>query len=302
MPLDGQISYAELSDLCGLGESDTRRTLRAAISLRIFEEDSATGAVKHNAASKVLATTFGHDALGFFTEEYTPGALKLSETLRRFPNSEKAAESAIAIANNVGSDSDIFSAIGSNPQRVERLANAHSFITTVPETSLENFVHNVPWADGIGSLSDCPKVVVDVGGSNGDLCKSLLRAYPGIERAIVEDLPEVTALNATKRAAAPPEAVDFADRLEYRAYNFFNQQEAANADVFIFRTVLHDWPDSYVVQILRNQIPALRVGARILINDICIAASPQNMSTVVSQAQWYVLDSSCACAPHFFDH
>ena len=279
MPLDGQISYAELSECCGLAEADTRRVVRAAMSLRIFEEDG-TGGVQHNAASAILATRPAHDALGFFTEEYTPGALKLSEALRRFPDSEKAAESAIAIANGIVGDIDIFSSIARDSERVERLANAHSFITMVPETSLQNFVHNVPWATE--ESSTCPKVVVDVGGSNGDLCEALLRAYPGITKAIVEDLPEVTSINLKHGA---PE--DLSGRMEYRAYDFFQQQELADADVYIFRTVLHDWPDDYVVRILRNQIPVFKTGARILINDICIESS-RRMNTIMSQPQWYV--------------
>lgn len=264
--------------------------MRSAISLRIFEEDDVTGEVQHNAASAVLAATPAHDALGFFTEEYTPGALKISDALRRFPNSEKAAESAVAIANQIVGDGDIFSSIAHNPARVERLANAHSFITKVPETSLQNFVHNVPWAASAGSCLSCPKVVVDIGGSNGDLCKALLRAYPDIEKAIVEDLPEVTAMNSMQRGATPLDDLDLAGRIEYRAYNFFQEQAVRNADVYIFRTVLHDWADAYVVRILRNQIPALRTGARILINDVCIATPSHKMNTIISQAQWYVLE------------
>lgn len=279
MPLDGRVSYAELSKLCGLSEADTRRVVHAAISLRIFEED-ATGYVKHNAASAVLATRPAHDALGFFTEEYTPGALKLSEALRRFPDSEKASESAVAIANGIVGDSDIFSSIAGDSGRVERLANAHSFITTVPETSLLNFVHNVPWSAAGSSTS--PRVVVDIGGSHGDLCEALLREYPAITKAIVQDLPEVTAINLQNGAPK-----DLAGRIEYRAYDFFQPQEIGDADVYIFRTVLHDWPDEYVVRILRNQVAALKAGARLLINDICITPS-RRLNTIVSQAQWYV--------------
>lgn len=47
-------------------------------------------------------------------------------------------------------------------------------------------------------------------------------------------------MNAVKSGAAPPEDLNLANRLEYRAYDFFQQQEVVNADVYTFRTVLQD--------------------------------------------------------------
>ncbi|KAK6067448.1 O-methyltransferase [Seiridium cupressi] len=278
VPADGTISYAELSERCGLPTSDIKRILRAAISIHIFQEERSDF-VKHNANSAILKTALGHDALGFFTEEYTSAALKLPESLRRFPASDNVGESAAAIANGDGGDQDIFALISHDPERVARLANAHSFVATVPETSLAHFVEHVPWSTKRGSIK-CPQVVVDIGGSHGSLCKGLLREYPGIEKAIVEDLPEVI----EKKAHRPTEE-NFEGRLEYQHYNFFTEQVVKGADVYIFRTVLHDWPDSAAVQILKNQIPALKLGSTILINDICGQEASAGTSPI-HQAQY----------------
>ncbi|KAI1413416.1 S-adenosyl-L-methionine-dependent methyltransferase [Hypoxylon sp. FL1857] len=280
VPAEGAITYAELAARCGLDESDTKRVVRAAISLRIFEEEPA-GFVRHNAVSAVLKTDLGHDAMGFFAEEFTPAALKLAESLQRFPASDRAGESAIAIANGSSGDQDIFSAISHDTERVRRFANAQSFNTTVPETSSDHFIDNVPWS----SVHDVenqkhPALIVDVGGSRGDLCEALLRKYPGIAKAISQDLPEVTEKNLERQI---PE--ELSGRIEYQSYNFFTEQVVLNADVYIFRTVLHDWPDNYAVRILRNQIPALKPGARILINDICMDFSKGGMSSIKRQAQ-----------------
>ncbi|RYP10033.1 hypothetical protein DL765_008232 [Monosporascus sp. GIB2] len=278
VPDDGAISYADLSERCGLTESDTRLIVRAARSLRIFEESPA-GFVSHNIASASLATTLVHDSVGFATEEYVPAAMRFAEALQRFPGSDKASESAIAIANGSVGERDIFSAISHDAARVERFANAMSWVTTVPETSSSHFVDNVPWAAaGNPTMKGSPKVVVDVGGSRGDLCEALLRKYPDIEKAIVEDLPAVTKSNLER----PPS--DVANRMEYRAYDFFTKQVVRNADVYIFRTVLHDWPDSYAIQILQNQVPAMKPRARILINDICIDAQ-QATNSINMQAK-----------------
>ncbi|KAI0832155.1 S-adenosyl-L-methionine-dependent methyltransferase [Hypoxylon sp. FL0890] len=277
IPAEGTISYSELAARCSLDESDTKRVVRAAISLRVFEEEPE-GFVKHNAISAVLKTDLAHDAVGFFAEEFTPAALKLAESLERFPASDRAGESAIAIANGSSGDQDIFSAISHDAERVRRFANAQSFNTTVPETSADHFVDNVPWSSM--SNPEHPKLVVDVGGSRGDLCEALLRKYPGIGKAISQDLPEVTEKNLDRQI---PE--ELSGRIEYQSYNFFTEQPVANADVYIFRTVLHDWPDSYAVRILRNQIPAFKPGAWILINDICMDFSEGGMSSTIRQAQ-----------------
>ncbi|OTA55081.1 S-adenosyl-L-methionine-dependent methyltransferase [Hypoxylon sp. EC38] len=280
VPTVGTIAYAELAACCDLDESDTKRVVRAAISLRIFEEEPA-GFVRHNPISAVLRTTSAHDALGFFAEEFTPAALRLAESLKRFPASDRAGESAIAIANGSGGDQDIFSAISHDTERVRRFANAQSFNTTVPETSSDHFVDNVPWSlmRNLGH-QESPTLIVDVGGSRGDLCEALLRRYPGIKKAINQDLPEVTEKNLERQI---PE--ELSGRMEYQSYNFFTEQPVVNADVYIFRTVLHDWPDSYAVRILRNQIPALKPGTQILINDICMDFSKGGMSSIIRQAQ-----------------
>lgn len=122
---DDAISYAELSQRCGLSEPDTTRIVRAAVSLRVFEE-RPVGFVRHNAASSVLATSLGHDAVGFATEEYGPAAVRYTEALRRFPASDKANESPCAIFNGSVGNRDVFSHISHDKTRVDRVANAVS--------------------------------------------------------------------------------------------------------------------------------------------------------------------------------
>ena len=36
------------------------------------------------------------------------------------------------------------------------------------------------------------------------------------------------------------------------------------------RSVFHDWPDAYVVRFLRNLVPALSPGVRVIINECCL--------------------------------
>ena len=54
--------------------------------------------------------------------------------------------------------------------------------------------------------------------------------------------------------------------LKWMAYDFFKPQTVV-ADVYIYRFIFHNYPDEKAVDILKSAIPALRPGARVLIND-----------------------------------
>lgn len=54
------------------------------------------------------------------------------------------------------------------------------------------------------------------------------------------------------------------------AHEFFAEQPVQGADVYYFRCILHDWSDKYAIRILRSLIPALKVGARILLSEYVV--------------------------------
>jgi hypothetical protein len=104
--------------------------------------------------------------------------------------------------------------------------------------------------------------VVDIGGSRGHIGVALATQFP-LLKVIVQDL-ESTVEGAQKDV---PEAV--AERVNFMAHDFFSEQKIA-ADVYFYRWIFHNWSDKYCVKILQAQIPVLRAGVRIVINDICI--------------------------------
>ena len=81
-------------------------------------------------------------------------------------------------------------------------------------------------------------------------------------RCIVQDLEEVVS-----RAKIP---LDLEGRLTFQKQDFFEEQMVRGADVYFFRSILHDWSDTYAARILKNLIPALKHGAKILLNEICL--------------------------------
>jgi hypothetical protein len=89
----------------------------------------------------------------------------------------------------------------------------------------------------------------------------LAKAHPNL-KFTNEDLPNVL---ANVDDSQTPEILK--DRIFFQPYDFFTPQPVKDADVYYFRWIFHGWSDEYSVKILQNQIPALKKGARILINE-----------------------------------
>lgn len=111
------------------------------------------------------------------------------------------------------------------------------------------------WA-GLGDAT-----VVDVGGSLGSVSRLLATHFPKL-RFIVEDLPEV--ITEAEREDIPKE---IKDRVQFLRHDMFKEQPVKQADVYYFRSVMFDWPNDKVVEILTAHKPALKTGSIILIQD-----------------------------------
>jgi hypothetical protein len=121
-------------------------------------------------------------------------------------------------------------------------------------------------------------LVVDLGGSPGDMCIDLARHYPKV-RCISQDLLDVVS------GVEVPE--DVKGRVKVAAHEFFTEQPVKNAGVYLFRWIFHDWSDKYALRILRNLIPALKKEARIVIGEVCLP-EPGEVSNLVERQMKYV--------------
>lgn len=106
--------------------------------------------------------------------------------------------------------------------------------------------------------------VVDVGGSHGDVATTLARRYQGFS-FVVQDL--ASTIENTQKAALPSE---LQDRVKFMAHNFFTPQPVQGADAYFFLWIFHNWSDRYCLSIVDNLVPALKPGARVIINEWCL--------------------------------
>lgn len=96
-------------------------------------------------------------------------------------------------------------------------------------------------------------------------------------RCIVQDMPAVVQWSRSHLA------VHLQGRVEVMEHDFWTEQPVRDADVYYFRWIFHDWSDKWAVKILRQLIPALKTGARVLINDICL---PPQGALSLYQERW----------------
>ena len=163
----------------------------------------------------------------------------------RFPDAVRAGEPQTKAALG----SDIWTYFQSQPQEWERFSNSMTELT-----------------DGlsreIGSLLDTAGIAtaVDVGGANGALLHSVLKANPDL-RGVVFDLPTVEAT-----AVAEAEKARLADRCAFVGGSFFDA--VPEGDLFLLKAVMHNWDDKSCVEILTQCRRAMRPGGRVVVVEM----------------------------------
>jgi len=102
------------------------------------------------------------------------------------------------------------------------------------------------------------RLVVDVGGGFGALLAPLLHAWPGL-RGLVYDLPRC-ADGARKLMAEE----GLADRCAFQPGDFF-EAVPSGADVYLLKSVIHDWDDAHARGILARCREAKGPDSRLLV-------------------------------------
>ncbi|KAI0190767.1 S-adenosyl-L-methionine-dependent methyltransferase [Xylaria flabelliformis] len=249
VPIQGTISFDELAKATDLHVNDVRRIMRYAISYHRLFTGPQEGLVAHSAGSKLLATEdVVRAGLAQSFQDFYGSFARTADALDTFKDGEPN-HMGFALAHNT--DNNMFDFLRSQPLKADQFSKAMRFYAGgVPGYSESHLVEGYPW-DSLGTGT-----VVDVGGADGHVGRALSKTDRNLS-VVVEDLPDVV-------AAASQMATD---RVRYQAYDFFSPQPVVGADVYLFRWVFHDWPDHWIVRILRAQVPALRKGTRIVVNE-----------------------------------
>ncbi|KAF1963910.1 S-adenosyl-L-methionine-dependent methyltransferase, partial [Bimuria novae-zelandiae CBS 107.79] len=160
-----------------------------------------------------------------------------------------------------GTDVDIFETMKKDPKRSARFDNAMRAFQSLPGWEAGSAIEDFHWA----SL-DPAATVVDVGGGDGTFARALAARYLSLSTIIIQDSPDVV---ARAEELIPAE---MRSRVKVQAHDFFKPQPVQGADVYFLRKILHDWPDSAAVTILKQIVPAMKPSSRIVLNEECVPA------------------------------
>ncbi|KAM7197507.1 O-methyltransferase [Naviculisporaceae sp. PSN 640] len=255
VPLNGSASYAEIAKAVKLPEQIVRRFIRVAFASQIFAIDPPDR-VRHNAfsAEAVRKQTL-HPFLEYSAAFAFPMLTRGADAIERYfagrsePNDDLHACPFSMTLEPDGSERGVtlWEYYEKNPEQAKLFAGTIQHLNSLGVMNSNAALDVFDWA-GLGE----DVTVVDVGGSSGHVSLYLSQRYPNLKKFIVQDKP---AVEGPFNALIPPELVK-SGRISFETHDFFDPEETP-ADIYLLKSVLHDWPDSSAIQILRNVVPAL---------------------------------------------
>lgn len=285
VPPDSPITFAALAAAAGVNEGVCKRMLRYAMTYNVFREPSE-GSVEHTGASMLLRQPFYKDMLWHLTEDGVPASAVHVAAIRKWGPSEVLSETAFTLSKNPSMQRSLSEQQqggdgkeGDEKEGDEKEANEsltffdHIFSSRRNRESFSGFMNAIMSSDDYNvrhlvtgfdwSLLPPGATVVDVGGNVGHASIAICKSHPHL-RFIVQDLEDMSSHPDVR----VPESL--ASQITFQAHDFWTEQPVKEKAVYLLRHILHDYPDRYAVKILKNLVPALRNGARVVIKDAVV--------------------------------
>jgi trans-aconitate methyltransferase len=255
-PVGKTSSIEEIALACGMHKDDTRRIINHAKTNGLFQE-TEQGVIEHTAGSKAIAQVpLLREWIEVSCKYMWASAPHVVTAMEKWPGSQEPNETGFNLLRQT--NLPFFAELIKNPAEMKAFADAMSFFQAGPGMEISLILDHYDWSTH--------QLVVDVGGSHGKFAVELAKRFPSIQ-CVVQDLPDVIA----SAPMLPDHTIG--ERIRFEAHDFFTEQPIKGADVYFMRMILHDWSDRYATLILKNLIPALKPGARVVINDQVVSES-----------------------------
>ncbi|KAK8138919.1 S-adenosyl-L-methionine-dependent methyltransferase [Apiospora sp. TS-2023a] len=259
VPTSGSITFDELAAKIkertgkGILPFKLRILLRHAMTSRVFCEPQK-GQVAHTKMSRLLATNPKSNAwVGFLTGDLFPAFANVVNAVKRWPGSQEPNETGVNIAYD--QNLPFYDFVQLDEGRAMRYSRAIESHGSSEGTEISHgVVDGYPWGDLGGAT------VVDMGGNMGYVSVAIAQAFPKL-KFVVQD---TEGMRSAEALASVPQS--FQNRVELTIHDFFDAQTVV-AEAYLFRHVFHSFTDKYSIKILQSLVPALRKGAKIIIND-----------------------------------
>lgn len=255
----GPRTSVEIAEALGTHADSTDRLLRALATLGLLEAHEGRFALTETgqclvddaettvrAWARLMGGASVWDAWGRLTDCIRTGKTA-SQVRAAMLDTLSCDGSDRAVASVVAPAVDPFAAMASDASAA---AVFHRAMYDLTRGSAASIVAAINWT-GV-------RQAIDVGGGYGALLCAILDAQPQI-RGAVFDLP-----HARDGALACFASRGLRDRASYVEGSLFADALPA-ADVYVMKSVIHDWDDEKSVEILRACHAAMREGARLLV-------------------------------------
>jgi hypothetical protein len=126
-----------------------------------------------------------------------------------------------------------------------------------------------------------------MGGGWGHVCVNIAKEHPHLQ-FVVKDLPAMVRGGKKMISEIAGNDESIITRITFKRYNFItHKNKPDDADIYMFRFVMHDWSDKYVIRILKNIVPNMKTDAHILIMDYLID-EPDEVPLVIERLERFV--------------
>ncbi|KAF2166409.1 hypothetical protein M409DRAFT_54760 [Zasmidium cellare ATCC 36951] len=258
VPSPGTVSYEELANLANVPLDVLKSVVRMAICAHFFDEPKP-GHIAHTRLSAHFAKSAAlQDWAEFLADATVPMAIRFADATQRWGATKSKTETAFNIA--LDTDLPFFDYLNKTPDFRKRFAGYMQCVTSTQGTAIEHLIEGFDWASVGNGL------VVDIGGSSGHASIALARSYPEL-RLIVQDLPKVIETSVAQ-ASSLEDSVK--SRVTFQGHSFFEPQPVKDADLYLLRMILHDWPNDEAKTILGHIRQAMKPTARLVIMDTAL--------------------------------
>ncbi len=255
----GPRTVPELAEASSADPDTLRRLLRALATVGVYDE--------------LPGDRYANTDLGEGLRSDVPGTLRpLARTLNspelwsawgRLGHSVRTGENAFQAAHGV----DVWTHRQAHPDENEIFNdNMTALTSSVAAAVAESY-----------DFSDRAEVV-DIGGGQGILLEAVLSRYPHVSGTVFDREHVV---------AAAPIRPELAPRWSAASGSFF--EAVPEADVYLLKSILHDWPDDECVAILRTCARSLHPGGVLLVLESVLGRPGFEMHAAFSDLNMLVM-------------
>jgi hypothetical protein len=260
---DGPLDLESLARAVDADPESLRRLLRALAAVGVYVETDEGG--------------FANSELSEALRTGGPGSVKGWATLIGEPYFWSAWGS---LSSSVRSGSTAFPTLYGMDVWAYRAGDAGR--TAVFDAAMTDLATRM--AAAVADAYDFPEhgLLVDIGGGHGALLAGVLAAYPSLS-GVVFDLPHVVDGAAAILADTPVR-----QRIRLVGGDMF-ESVPSGGDVYLLKSVLHDWPDEDCESILRVCRAAMSTSSALLIVERLLAGPNEGADTKFSDLNMFVM-------------